>query len=68
MIPRLDIEFKSRSAAEIREYVLAHASSEKRSLGDTSRSKKVLGIFDSILEKNKQKKRCTLKKEILIFE
>ena len=47
-------EFKSRSAAEIREYVLAHASSDKRSLGDTSRSKKVLeevlGIFDGILE------------------
>ena len=47
-------EFKSRDAAEIREYVLAHASSDKRSLGDTSRSKKVLeevlGIFDGILE------------------
>lgn len=43
-------EFKSRSAAEIREYVLAHASSDKRALGDTSRSKKVLGIFDGILE------------------
>lgn len=53
MIPRLDIEFKSRSAAEIREYVLAHASSDKRSLEDTSRSKKVLAevlrIFDEIL-------------------
>lgn len=50
-------EFKSRSAAEIREYVLAHASSDKRSLGDTSRSKKVLEevlrIFDSILEETK---------------
>ena len=50
-------EFKSRSAAEIREYVLAHASSDKRSLGDTSRSKKVLedvlGIFDRILEECK---------------
>ena len=60
MIPRLDIEFKSRSAAEIREYVLVHALSDKRSLGDTSRSKKVLeevlGIFDSILEENKPKK------------
>lgn len=46
-------EFKSRDAGEIREYVLAHASSDKRSLGDTSRSKKVLeevlGIFDGIL-------------------
>ena len=47
-------EFKSRDAGEIREYVLAHASSDKRSLGDTSRSKKVLEkvlrIFDGILE------------------
>ena len=47
-------EFKSRDAAEIREYVLSHASSDKRTLGDTSRSKKVLaevlGIFDGILE------------------
>ena len=50
-------EFKSRSAAEIREYVLVHASSDKRALGDTSRSKKVLeevlGIFDGILEECK---------------
>ena len=48
-------EFKSRSAAEIREYVLAaSAQSKGRVLGDTSRSKKVLeevlGIFDGILE------------------
>lgn len=47
-------EFKSRDAQEIRKYVLAHASSDKRTLGDTSRSKKVLaevlGIFDGILE------------------
>ena len=47
-------EFKSRDAGEIREYVLAHASSDKQSLGDTSRSKKVLeevlGIFNGILE------------------
>ena len=47
-------EFKSRSAAEIREYVLAHADSNSRVLGDTSRSKKVLsevlGIIDEIIE------------------
>ena len=47
-------EFKSRSAAEIREYVLAHADSNSRVLGNTSRSKKVLsevlGIIDEIIE------------------
>ena len=46
-------EFKSRSASKIREYVMSHASGDKRSLGDTSRSKKVLGevlgIFDDII-------------------
>ena len=47
-------ELKSRSAQEIREYVLsASAQSKGRVLGDTSRSKKVLAevlrIFDEIL-------------------
>ena len=47
-------EFKSRDAQAIREYVMSHALGDKRTLGDTSRSKKVLkevlGIFDGILE------------------
>ena len=51
-------EFKSRSAQEIREYVLsASAQSKGRVLGDTSRSKKVLAevlkIFDEILDECK---------------
>ena len=51
-------EFKSRSAKEIREYVLSASSqSQGRSLGDTSRSKKVLAevlkIFDDILDECK---------------
>ena len=48
-------EFKSRSAQEIRDYVLASsAKAVERTLGDTSRSKKVLSdvlsIFDSIIK------------------
>ena len=38
VLQELGKEFKSRSAAEIREYVLAHASSDKRSLGDKKRA------------------------------
>lgn len=52
-------EFKSRDAAEIREYVISASErmselGNERKLGDTSRSKKVLAevleIFDGILE------------------
>lgn len=48
-------EFKSRSAQEIRDYVLASAAkSGDRTLGDTTRSKQVLSevltIFDRIIE------------------
>jgi hypothetical protein len=47
-------EFKSRSAEELREYVLeASSQSQGRVLGDTSRSENVLAevlkIFDGIL-------------------
>lgn len=58
MLQEAGKEFKSRSAQEIREYVLsASAQSKGRFLGDTSRSKKVLvevlRIFDEILEECK---------------
>ena len=52
-------EFKSRDASEIRDYVVESVKGkvESRTLGDTSRSKKVLAevlrIFDEILEECK---------------